>query len=376
MSIPFTKPYFSPEARHEILSAIDGVLASGRLMLGEQTERFERAFAEYIGTAHGVSTNTCTTALQIALMHYVVRGCEVLVPSASFITDVSVVRWAGGTPVLVDCDPATLSFDLDDLRRKVTSRTRAVIWVHLTGIVSSSWREIVAFAREHDLKLIEDCAHAHGAVVGGRKAGSLGDVACFSFYPTKVMTTGTGGMMTTDDADLAAAAREIRNFGRERGVGATVREGNDWFLDEIHACLGYWQLQELEQGLARRRAIARRYDELLSGVPGLRLLEVPREQLPAWYHYTVFVDDAVDYARLASALKEKHGIPTKPIYIPLHQEKIFRDLDDGSLRGAETALNRSLCLPMYVEMDDRQVEIVADAVATEIRELAACAAAS
>lgn len=368
-SIPFAKPYFSPASRREILVAMDQILASGKLMLGPYTENLESEFAAYIGTSFAVTANSCTTALQMCLMHYDVRGSEVLVPAGAFTTDISVVRWAGGTPVLVDIDPATLSFDLDHLRRKLTPRTRGMIWVHLTGLISPAWREIVAFARSNGLFLIEDCAHAHGASIGDTRAGSLGDVGCFSFYPTKVMTTGTGGILTTSDAALANSARELRLFGREGGVGKVIREGSDWFLDEIRACLGYFQLLELEAGLTRRRQIARLYDSRLCEVPGLTLLQVPPNQLPSWYHYTVFIDESVDYVRLTEALKHKHGIPTKPIYLPLHQEPIFRELDDGSFAGTEQALNRSLCLPLYVEMQDAQVECVAAALATELRNL-------
>jgi dTDP-4-amino-4,6-dideoxygalactose transaminase len=260
-------------------------------------------------------------------------------------------------PVLVDADPSTLSFDLDDLKRKLTPRTKGMIWVHLTGLISPAWREIVAFARGHGLFLIEDCAHAHGASANGIKAGALGDAGCFSFYPTKVMTTGTGGILTTNDAALAASARELRLFGREGGAG------------KVRACLGCFQLRELDSALARRRQIADLYDRRLSGLPGLRLLEIPADHLSAWYHYTVFVDPSIDYGRLAKALKEKHGVPTKPIYVPLHQELIFRDLDDGSLGRTEEALNRSLCLPLYVEMHDEQVEFVAAALAAELQDL-------
>jgi aminotransferase len=145
-----------------------------------------------------------------------------------------------------------------------------------------------------------------------------------------------------------------------------IREGNDWFLDEIRACLGCFQLRELDSFLARRRQIAALYDKLLSRLPALRLLEIPKDHLSAWYHYTVFVDPSIDYERLAKALKEKHGIPTKPIYPPLHQELVFRDLGDGSLGQTEQTLNRSLCLPLYVEMQDSQIEYVAAALGTEL----------
>jgi perosamine synthetase len=367
MSIPFTKPYFSAASRQEILSAIDEILSSGQLMLGKYSEQFENEFAGYIGTQSAVTTNTCTTALQICLMHYDVRGHEVLVPAAAFTTDASVVKWAGGSPVLVDTDPLTLSFDLTDLKRKITPRTKGIIWVHLTGLISPAWREIISIAREHDLFLIEDCAHAHGASVGGVKAGALGDAGCFSFYPTKVMTTGTGGILTTNDAALANSARELRLFGREQGTGRVIREGNDWFLDEVRACLGCFQLRELDSFLVRRRQIAALYDKLLSEVPGLRFLKIPEDHLSAWYNYAVFLDPSIDYDLLAKTLKEKHGIPTKPIYPPLHEELVFRDLGDGSLGQTELALNRSLCLPLYVEMHDSQIEFVAATVATEVR---------
>src|SRR5947207_14925919 len=180
MSMKLLKPFFPAASRREILASIDAMLESGQLMLGEHSKNLEAAFAVHHGTRSAVATNSCTSALQICLMHYDVRGREVLVPSAGFITDISVIQWAGGTPILVDCDPATLAFDLDDLKRKVSSRTKGMIWVHMIGLISPAWKEIVAFAREHDLFLIEDCAHAHGAEVGGKKAGSSGEGGCFS----------------------------------------------------------------------------------------------------------------------------------------------------------------------------------------------------
>src|SRR5437773_3986059 len=272
MAMKLLKPFFPPDSRREILASIDAMLESGQLMLGEHSKNLEAAFAVHHGTRSAVATNSCTSALQICLMHYDVRGREVLVPSAGFITDISVIQWAGGTPILVDCDPATLAFDLDDLRRKVSPRTKGMIWVHLIGLISPAWKEIVAFAREHELFLIEDCAHAHGAEVDGRKAGSFGDVGCFSFYPTKVMTSGTGGILVTSDPALEKSAREIRLFGRENGTGGVVREGNDWFLDEIRACIAHSQLKDLEMFLARRREIAGLYHQKLWGVPGISLL--------------------------------------------------------------------------------------------------------
>ncbi len=369
MSIAFAKPSFSYASRQRILSEVDEILKSGKLILGDATKRFEDAFGAQTQCAHAISTNSCTTALQICLTHFVVRGYEVLVPAAAFITDVSVVRWCGGTPVLVDVDPETLSFDLDDLRRKITPRTKGMIWIHLTGLISPAWREIADIAKNAGLFLIEDCAHAHGASVDGRPAGSIGDVGCFSFYPTKVLTCGTGGMLVTNDAAIARSARELRMFGRENGTGSVIREGNDWFLDEIRSCLGFEQVNELPQFLARRSEIAKRYDAILRGSPLLRHLVIPDGNIPAWYHYVVFVAESVDLPRLMDNLKNKHGVPTKLIYPPIHEELIFQSLDDGTLQRATQMLHRSLCLPMHVELSDSDVDAVGAAVIQELREV-------
>jgi perosamine synthetase len=373
MPIPFYRPYFPPESRREVLAGIDRILETGRLMMGEFTTKLEMEFAARHGTELAVSTTSCTAALQMCLMHFDVRGREVLVPSAAFITDISVIKWAGGIPVLVDVDPKTLAFDPEDLKRKITANTRGMIWVHLVGLVSPAWEEILRIARERKLFVIEDCAHAHGAsVAGGRMAGSLGDAGCFSFYPTKVMTSGTGGMMITSNPELAKSVREIRMFGHGNGdrSNRVIREGNDWFLDEIRACVAYSQLRDLDHFLGRRRELAAVYQRRLAGVRGLRRLEVPPGNNPAWYNYPVFVDGALDYGKIAKTLSQEYGVPTKPIYIPLHQEAIFLDLNDGTLTATEEALNRSLCLPLFVEMEVREAEQVADAV-TAVMEQAA-----
>ena len=369
MNIPFTKPYFPESSRSKILSGIDNILSSGRLMLGDYTTRFEQEFKSYVGTEFAISTNSCTTSLQIALIHLDVKGYEVLVPAGSFLTDISAVRWAGGIPVLVDIDPETLSFDLNDLQRKLTHRTKAIVWVHLTGIIASNWKDIVDFSRNNSLCLIEDCAHAHGASIDGIKAGSIGDVGCFSFYPTKVMTTGSGGMLTTNDPDLANSALELRLYGRKNGTGPVIREGNDWFMDEIRACIGYYQLLDLENFLKSRRSIANHYSSHLSGQAYIKLLTVPLGSYPSWYHYSVFISTDIDYNELSSNLLSNCGIPTKPIYIPLNQELIFRDLDDGSFHQTEITLNRSLCLPLFAQMTTSEADIVINHLKSEIDKL-------
>lgn len=368
MGIRFAKPSFSDGARTRIHNAIDEILTSGQLVSGEATVKFEAAFANLTACKFALSVNSCTTALQIALSHYDVRGWEVLVPAAAFITDASVVSWCGGTPVLVDVDPATLSFDLEDLKAKIGPRTKGIIWVHLTGFISPNWRQIKAIAKEHGLFLIEDCAHAHGAVVDGVAAGGIGDVGCFSFYPTKVLTCGTGGMLVTNCDSLARTAREMRMFGRENGTGAVIREGNDWFLDEIRACVGYEQVADLQEFLKRRRAIADRYRSNLPASCLLKHLDVPSNNLPAYYHFFVFLGSKVDQISLSKRLLDNYEIPTKIIYPPLAEENIFLSLDHPSIARTALFLKKTLCLPMHADLTDYEVDYISESIDKELRE--------
>lgn len=369
MAISFARPFFSEKARERILVSVNEILESGCLIFGEQTKRLEDGFAQLTRRNHAISTNSCTTALQICLSHYDVTDAEILVPSASFLTDISTVNWCGAKPVLVDINPATLSFDIDDLKRKVTSKTKGIIWVHLTGLVASNWREIVSFAKESGLFLIEDCAHAHGASIDGYPAGSLGDAACFSFYATKVMTCGSGGMIVTDNQGLARTARELRLFGRENGTGPVIREGNDWFLDEVRASIAAEQLDELPTFLHRRQQIAARYWKNLREVQELELIDIPAHSRPSWYLFPIFLSNSVNAALLKDGLESVYDIPASKIYPPIHEESIFSHLDDGTLKNSSITLNRSLCLPLHANLTDSDVDYVSSAVKKEVCKL-------
>jgi perosamine synthetase len=366
-SIPLSRPHFPTAVRQAIATDIDAILVSGRMMNGPWAKRFEGDFRALTGRGQAVSVNTCTTALQIALTFADVRDKEVLVPAGSFITDISAVKYAGGRPVLVDMNPDTLALDLEDLERKVTSKTRAVIWVHLVGMIAADYRAILDFTERHDLFLIEDAAHAHGAEIDGRPAGSFGDASTFSFYPTKILTSGTGGMLTTDNPELAKFAREMRVFGKDEGTGEVVHYGNDWFLDEIRACVGTHHMSVLTEQLAHRRSLADGYGAGLANQLGIRLLDVPVGCAPSWYQYPVFLAEGIDRAALMAALKEKHGIEAKGIYKPTHEEQLFRGLDDGTLKNTEDVLHRSLCVPMHAELAPADVDGICRALVSELR---------
>lgn len=367
MKYPLAKPYFSPECRKRVAADMDRILESGNLMMGEFQKKFEERFAEFAGAEHAVSVNTATTALTIALKYFDIAGKEVLVPSGSFVTDVSAVYFAGGQPVLVDMNPETLSFDLADLKRKRTAKTVGLIWVHLTGVISHEYAAIVEFARDNGLFVLEDASHAHGSMIDDRRAGSLGDVGVFSLFPTKTLTAGTGGMLTTDDEDLKKFATEMRIFGRNADDGTVDKLGNDWFLDEIRACVGYNQLLEADMQIAHRTEVASVYRENLRNQPGIFVLDTPPNSRTSYFQYAVFLDSRVDGRALQKALADRHGIQAKPIYRATHQEVVFRDLDDGTLSRTAETLDRSLCLPLNMSITVADAETISGIVADEVR---------
>jgi perosamine synthetase len=310
---PLAQPYFPEAMREAICAQINEILSGGRLMLGPYSRKLEETMADFVGVPHAVSLNSCTTALTIALQYYGVVGSEVLVPAGSFVTDVSSVLFAGGTPVLVDINPETLSFDLDDLRSKICDRTKAIIWVHLTGTISPEYREILAIARENGVPLIEDAAQAHGSRARGQVAGSLGDVGCFSFYPTKVMTCGSGGMLTTRDEKLKRYAQEMRLFGKDLATEDVNKLGNDWFLDEIRACVAYNQLLDLSEMVTKRRELAKRYAGNLCNQPGITLILECDGFEPSYYQYPILIDERLDFDAMRSSMRGRFGIQTRTI---------------------------------------------------------------
>ncbi|MGE4218183.1 MAG: DegT/DnrJ/EryC1/StrS family aminotransferase [Alphaproteobacteria bacterium] len=367
--IPIAKPHFAGETQDAILRDMKGVFQSGRLLDGPFAEKLESFWASETRRAYAVAIDTCTTALTVVCLYFGVKGKDVLVPAASFITDATAVLNAGGNPVLVDVDPETLSFDLQDLQRKTGPNTAGIIWVHLTGMIARNHAEIVGHCRRNGLFIIEDAAHAHGAELGGRPAGSFGDVACFSFYATKVVTSGTGGIAVTDDPKLARFLKQYRSFGKDPESGLVTAVSGDHHLDEIRCCVAYHQSGDMKRQVAARRDIARRYEDGLRNQPHIHLIDPGPDGQPSYYQFPIMVDSRENATRLSAALAAKHGIQAKKIYLPLHEEVVFRHMDTGSLKQAEDAMHRSLCLPVWVGLSQQDIERVIAAVTAEVQTL-------
>jgi perosamine synthetase len=342
------------------------ILRSGVLILGPYTQQFEESFRDYCGVKYAVAVSTCTSALEIALRYFNVGGKEVIVPTNNFITVGNAVIFSGGVPVLADMKSDTLCIDPADILKRITTRTKGVIVVDIAGMPCPEIDEIREICQEKGLFLLEDAAHAHGATIDGRKTGSLGDAGCFSFYPTKVMTTCTGGILTTNDPSLAEYAISLRHYGAGKGLNTIENLGSSWLMDEISALLGIYQLRALEANVARRNEIARMYADSLLNVEGLKLFEVPSHIRHSYYKYPIFLSPTIDKEELVQRMQNDRGVSLGSVYDPpCHLQPIYQKLygfHHGMFPTAEATLKRTICLPMFVQMTGEEIAYVSESL--------------
>jgi dTDP-4-amino-4,6-dideoxygalactose transaminase len=363
--VQVARPYF--RNRERILERISGILESGRLMNGEQTAAFEREFARSRGSRHAASVNSCTTALEITLRHLGVKGGEVIVPVNTFIATGNAVIFAGGRPVFADVKEGSYNTGIHEVEERITDRTRAVIAVHIAGMVCEDILEIRRLCDEKGIPLIEDCAHAVGATFRGREAGTFGFAGCFSFYPTKIITTGTGGMIATGSDELDAYARSVRiHGGSEKGTSEIINLGNDWFMDEIRAAIGLQQLEDLGFLLGRRREVARAYLAMIRDLDGLSVFPLPSGSSPAYYKFPVQVAPEIDVAALKRRAMEEFRLELESLYWPTcHLQPLYRDLfgfREGDFPVAEGILSRQVCLPIHGLISEEDINQVGTAL--------------
>jgi dTDP-4-amino-4,6-dideoxygalactose transaminase len=349
MIVPPVKINFREEDRKDILKKIDEVLTSGILTLGKFGESFEKEFARYVGVKHAVACNSGTSAIEIPLRIFDVRGKEVIVPTNTFFATPAAVLHAGGKVRFADADPETFSIDVDDLSKKIGRDTKGIIVVHIGGIITPRIEEIRELCEDHGLFLLEDAAHAHGSSLNGKKAGCFGDVASFSFYPTKVITSGEGGMIVTDDDELQKKATIFRDqgkSGKERNLH--VELGYNWRMSELHAILGISQLSRIEEFIMEREKIAKIYDSGLDGMEGIRRLVLPEKLRCNYYKYIALLDDGMDRDRIKMKLREKYKITLSgEVYeIPCHLQPVFQSYRE-KLPKAEDICKRHICLPIF-----------------------------
>ena len=361
MQIPAAKIYFPEEDRRSLLAKVDEILSTGQLTLGKYNRQLEEEFAKYVGMEYAVAVNSGTSALEIILRALDIEKHSVIVPTNTFFATPAAVIHAGGRVIFADITD-NLCLDPESMEKKIREDTKAVIIVHIGGTVPPQITRIKEICQARRLFLIEDAAHAHGSAFNGHKAGAFGIAAAFSFYPTKVITSVEGGMISTNDEKLYRRARIFRDQGKsgfERNLH--VELGYNWRLSEIHAVVGLYQLQRLEEFIAHRRKIARLYDDGLKEINGLIPLRRPAGVESNYYKYVALLDKGINRETLKKELKEKHRVSLSgEVYeIPCHLQPIFKELgDEGHFPVAEDLCRRMICLPISAVMTEPEAEYV------------------
>lgn len=354
--IPPVRVVFDPADRREVLARIDRCLATGQVAQGPNVEEFEARFAGFVGARHAVALSSGGSAIEAAMRALGVEGREVLVPTNTFAATAFGVMLAGGRVRLVDADPATLGVRLDDVRAARTAATAGVVVVHVGGIITPEIGAIRDWCAAEGLWLFEDAAHAHGSVREGVAAGRWGVAGAYSFFSTKVVTSGEGGMLVTDDDELAARVRRMRDYGKpDPWVTLSTSLGANWRMAEFCAAVGCVQMSRLPGFVDDRARVAAWYAERLRGTE----LELVLPDHPSsGYKFVVLVPRGVSRDAVRAAMEAEGVRPAGGVYdVPLHRQPVFAGVG-GRFPAADDVCGRHLCLPIYPGLDEGDVERV------------------
>lgn len=345
--------------KKDIDAAITKVLEKGWYILGEEVKAFEDEFAAYIGVNYGIGVGSGTEAIHLALKACGVRhGDEVITVSHTAVATVAAIELAEGTPVFVDIEPEFYTLDAMKLESVITKKTKAIVPIHLYG-QSADMDTIIEIARRYNLRIIEDCAQAHGAMYKGKRVGSFGDMACFSFYPTKNLgAIGDGGMVVTNNEELSIKAKLLREYGWEERYISKIKGWNSR-LDEIQAAILRVKLRHLDNDNAKRASLAEVYTRELSTIDGINL---PKERKGATHVYHLYVIRTKKREALQAYLKKK-GIGALIHYpVPVHLQPAYRGCLSSSLPETERVTEEVLSLPIYPELCESGVQMVIDSI--------------
>ncbi len=357
-------PINVPKIGEEEIEAVVKVIRSGPLTnalgAGPMVTHFEEKFARFAGVKHAVAVNTGTAALHSAMVAAGVKqGDEVILPSFTFVATAEAVVMAGGKPVFADIDPETYHLSSAEIEENVTENTKAVVPVDLYGLPVDI-KPIREIATKHDLAVVEDAAQAHGAMYAGKPAGVFADAACWSLYASKNMTTGEGGVVTTDNDEVAETLRLIRTHG-EKAKYASLMLGYNYRMSEIQAAIGVVQLEKLPAFVAKRRANAQRLTKILAETERLQLPKETEDQQNSWYLYTVRLKDGVEAERnkILEEL-EKKGIGAAAYYVhPVHTMPYYREtFGECKLPETEKAAQQVFSLPVHPGVSEEQVDYI------------------
>lgn len=369
-------PLSRPDIDDSDIRAVTDVLRSGQLSLGPAVPAFEQALAAYVGVKHAVAVNSGTSALHLCLRALGIGdGDDVITTPFSFIASANCMLFERAVPIFVDIEPTTYCIDVSRIEAAITPKTKAILAVDVFGYLCD-WDALRAIATKHDLALIEDSCEALGTAKGGKKAGTFGDCGTFAFYPNKQMTTGEGGMLVTDRDDIAAAARAMRNQGRDPGAGWLEHKvlGYNYRLSDIHAALGSSQLARLPSFIEKREHVVTLYRHALAELEGDIVLPADQPGTDiSWFVYVIRLADRfalADRDALVSFLRE-HGVACNTYFPSIHLQPLYRDRGhaNGEFPVTEHVSDRTIALPFFTDVMPEHVATVAKTLKDGLRTL-------
>ncbi|MDF9407873.1 MAG: UDP-4-amino-4-deoxy-L-arabinose--oxoglutarate aminotransferase [Pelotomaculum sp. PtaB.Bin013] len=367
MNVPLSSPDIGQRERE----LVNAVLDSNILSIGPQVEQFERMVADYLGVKEAVAVNSGTSGLHLAVRGLgISAGDEVITSPFSFVSSSNCMLYENARPVFVDIDPLTLNIDPEKIEAKITSRTRAILPVHVFGRPADMGR-IMEVARQYRLAVIEDACEAIGARYREKMVGSESDAAVFAFYPNKQITTGEGGVISTNNSDLAGLCRSMRNQGRN-SVGGWFnhcRLGYNYRLDELSAALGVAQMEYLDEILAKREAVAMAYNARLERLEGVALPYLEPGIKISWFVYVVRLAPGIDRDRVMAYL-QGNGVDCRPYFQPIHLQPFYQEkfgYQSGDFPNTEFVASSTLALPFFNNITEKQLDYVVEVLTEAIR---------
>ncbi len=362
----------SPDITESEIEMVNNVLRTKHLSMGPYVADFEKELADYIGCKHSVAVNSGTSALHLCMRAIGLKdGDEVITSPFSFISSSNCILFERGVPLFVDIDPLTMNMDPAGIEEKITEKTKAILPVHIFG-QPCDMAPIMKIAEEHDLVVIEDACEAIGAEYMNKKVGTFGLASTFAFYPNKQMTTGEGGMVVTDDDEVAKLCRSMRNQGRsESNIWlAHERLGYNYRMDEISAALGLGQIRRLEDMLALRKKVAETYNDHLSGQEHVEIPYVIPGVKMSWFVYVIRLSANADRNKLMEYLASV-GIDTRPYFSPLHLQPFYRSefgFAEGDFPVCESIAGSTLALPFHNNLSEDDIIYVCQSIVSGLRE--------
>ena len=364
-------PLSRPDITQQDIESVVEVLNTPNLSLGPKLSEFERKLADFTGTKHAIAVSSGTSGLHVCVRALGIReGDEVITTPFSFVASANVMLYERAKPVFVDIDPETLNIDASRIEERIGDATQALLPVHIFGY-PCDMDPLMEMAARHNLKVIEDACEAIGAEYNGQRVGTFGDCGVFAFYPNKQMTTGEGGVIVTDDEEIAQACRALRNQGRDNRWLEHPHLGFNYRISDINCALGIAQLERIHEMLAHRERVAQTYHERLKGLDSLRVLGSSPSVKRSWFVYVVILDSRFsreDRNRIISELANK-GIESNDYFAPIHLQPFYRKMfgyKRGDFPVTESISDRTIALPFYNHLGEAEINYVCEQLEGEL----------